>query len=304
MIEIAIMLEGQNGLTWEHWKRIAQAVEDLGYAGLYRSDHFTNSRPPDKDSLEAWVSMTWLAGNTKRIEFGPMVSPLSFRHPVFAARMGKDLDELSGGRFILGLGAGWQEREHQKFGFDLQELGPRFDRFEEGVEVVHRLLRESDPVDFDGQHFQLHEATLLPRPHQTGRPPILIGGSGWNRTLPLTARYADAWNCNFKPPQDFARSNARLNELLDQRGRQPDEVQRSLVCLTVFGENEQQATEKFEQRGFDQETASRYGIVRGTAAQIRDQVGEFEQVGVERLLLQWLELDNLNGLEALAKALL
>lgn len=304
MIEVAIMLEGQNGLNWDHWKRIAAAVEDLGYVGLYRSDHFTNSRPPDKDSLEMWVSMTWLASNTERIEFGPMVSPLSFRNPVHTARMGKDVDALSGGRFILGVGAGWQEREHQKFGFDLLELKPRFDRFEEGVEVVYRLLREPGPIDFDGEYFQLQEAQLLPPPSGPGRPPILIGGTGRNRTLPLTARYADQWNCDFKPPKVFVSASARLNELLDQAGRSPGEVQRSLASITIYGNDEREAQQKLEQRGFDQERMSHYSVVSGTAAQIRDQIGEFERIGVERILLQWLELENLDGLEALARELL
>src|SRR5574338_1726373 len=102
MVEIAIMIEGQDGLTWPRWMRLARAVEDLGFAGLYRSDHFTNAAPPDKESLELWVSLTWLASNTRRIEFGPLVSPVSFRHPIFTARIGAQVDDLSGGRLRLG----------------------------------------------------------------------------------------------------------------------------------------------------------------------------------------------------------
>ena len=107
MLEIAIMLEGQNGLNWSHWQRLAEAVEQLGFAGLYRSDHYTNASPPDKDSLELWVSLTWLASHTNRIEFGPLVSPVSFRHPTMTARMATAVDDLSGGRLTLGVGAGW-----------------------------------------------------------------------------------------------------------------------------------------------------------------------------------------------------
>jgi len=122
MLEIAIMLEGQNGLNWARWKKIVRLVEELGYVGLFRSDHFTNSSgPPDLDSLELWTSLTWLADNTKRIEFGPLVTPFSFRHPVFTARMASAVDDLSGGRLTLGMGAGWQVREHDLFGFDLLE---------------------------------------------------------------------------------------------------------------------------------------------------------------------------------------
>src|SRR3954463_2031621 len=112
MPEIGIMVEGQNGMNWSRWKRIARAVEDAGFVGLFRSDHYTNPDPPDLDSLELWVSLTWLAANTKRIVFGPVVSPVSFRHPTMTARMAAAVDDLSGGRLILGLGAGWQEREH------------------------------------------------------------------------------------------------------------------------------------------------------------------------------------------------
>ena len=122
MLEVAIMIEGQNGLNWPRWQRIAQAVEDLGFAGLYRSDHYTNANPPDLDSLELWVSLTWLASHTTRIEFGPLVTPVSFRHPTMTARMASAVDDLSGGRLTLGLGAGWQEREHSHFGWDLLDV--------------------------------------------------------------------------------------------------------------------------------------------------------------------------------------
>src|SRR5574341_1941350 len=120
MLEIAIMIEGQNGLTWPRWQNIVRAVEDLGFAGLYRSDHFTNANPPDKESLELWVSLTWLAANTSRIEFGPLVTPFSFRHPALTARMAAAVDDLSGGRLTLGLGAGWQERRSEEHTSELQ----------------------------------------------------------------------------------------------------------------------------------------------------------------------------------------
>jgi alkanesulfonate monooxygenase SsuD/methylene tetrahydromethanopterin reductase-like flavin-dependent oxidoreductase (luciferase family) len=185
LLEVAIMLEGQNGLTWPRWQKIARLVEEAGFVGLYRSDHFTNANPPDKESLEMWVSLTWLASNTKRIEFGPLVSPVSFRPPALTARMAAAVDDLSGGRLTLGLGAGWQEREHRLFGFDQLNLAERFTRFEEGLEVVTRLLRSDEPVSFDGKYFQLREAVLLPRPQRTNGPRILIGGIGPKRTLPF-----------------------------------------------------------------------------------------------------------------------
>jgi alkanesulfonate monooxygenase SsuD/methylene tetrahydromethanopterin reductase-like flavin-dependent oxidoreductase (luciferase family) len=177
-MEVAIMIEGQDGLNWPRWQRIALAVEGLGFVGLYRSDHYTNADPPDKDSLELWVSLTWLASHTRRIEFGPLVSPVSFRQPTMTARMASAVDDLSGGRLTLGLGAGWQEREHHNYGWDLLEIGPRFARFEEGLRIITQLLRGETPFDFNGDYCQLHEAILLPRPQRPNGPPILIGGSG------------------------------------------------------------------------------------------------------------------------------
>ena len=169
MLEIAIMIEGQNGLTWPRWQKIARLAEEAGFIGLFRSDHFTNSNPPDRESLELWTSLTWLACNTKRIEFGPLVTPFSFRHPVHTARMASAVDDLSNGRLVLGLGAGWNEREHHLFGFELLEPGARFERFNEGMEVVTRLLQSDEPVTFDGRFYQLRGATLQPRPERLKR---------------------------------------------------------------------------------------------------------------------------------------
>ncbi len=217
-MEVAIMLEGQNGLTWPHWQRIARAVEDLGFAGLYRSDHYTNANPPDLDSLELWTSLTWLASHTKRIEFGPMVSPVSFREPTMTARIASAVDDLSGGRLHLGLGAGWQVREHANYGFDLLEVPQRFARFKEGLEVITRLMQSDTPVDFDGEYYTLHDAILLPRPQRPNGPPILIGGNGPQRTLPLVVRYAQEWNGVYLSPARYADLTARLDALLAEAG--------------------------------------------------------------------------------------
>lgn len=304
MADIALFLEGQNGLNWDNWKRIGRSAEELGFAGLYRSDHFTNMRPPDKDSLELWISLTWLADNTSRIEFGQLVSPISFRNPVFAARMGKDVDDLSGGRFILGLGAGWQDHEHEKFGFDLLEVGPRFDRFEEGVEVVYRLLKGDGPASFSGNYFELKEAELLPRPRRPGGPPIMIGGRGKKRTLPLTARYADEWNMGFRPASTFAELNAYLDELLEKEGRDPADVRRTAANTTIFGKDDADLRARLDERGYTEEVLEKFGIIAGTGQQVADQIAAYAEAGAERVMLQWLDLEDQDALEALAKAVL
>jgi F420-dependent oxidoreductase-like protein len=307
MLEIAIMIEGQNGLNWPRWQRIARAVEDLGFAGLYRSDHYTNSEPPDLDSLELWVSLTWLAGHTQRIEFGPLVSPVSFRHPTMTARMAAAVDDLSGGRLILGLGAGWQEREHNNYGWDLLDVPGRFARFEEGLQVISSLLTSDDPVDFQGQYYGLKEGILLPRPKRSGGPPILIGGNGPQRTLPLVARYASEWNAVYIPAGKFRELNAQLDELLRSSGRKPAEVRRSLMTGLVFGRSQAELNRKVAERSggeYDGAGLRELGLVVGTAPQVVEQLSALAEAGVERVMLQWLDLDDLDGLEALANGII
>lgn len=304
MIEVAIMLEGQNGVNWENWQRWVKAVEELGFVGLYRSDHYTNARPPDKDSLELWVSLTWLASHTSRIEFGPLVSPVSFRQPTMTARMASAVDNLSNGRLILGLGAGWQEREHHNYSWDLLPVPERFDRFEEALQIITHLLQNEEPLELEGDYYQVHEAVLLPRPQRPGGPPILIGGNGPKRTLPLVAKYASEWNGVYLPPATFAEKCARLDDLLQENGRQPNDVRRSLMTGCWFGQDDAAVAEKLNKRNFTLEKARERGIVVGTGNQIVEQLGEFAEAGVQRIMLQWLDLDDMDGLEAMATAVL
>lgn len=301
------MIEGQDGVNWEKWKEIARTVEGSGYHGLFRSDHFTNSNPPDKDALELWVSLTWLAGNTSHIVFGPLVTPVSFRHPVQTARTAAAVDDLSGGRLVLGLGAGWQEREHEIFGFDLLKEDERFERFEEGLVVISRLLQNDSPVDFQGAYYNLKEAVLLPRPKRKGGPPILIGGNGEKRTLPLAARYASEWNAVYLTPQKMMERNLKLDELLKEQGRQPADVRRSLMTGVVYGCNHQEVEEKVRRRTssrFNPQELRERGVLVGVGGEIVEQIHKLAESRIDRIMLQWLELDNISGLEAMAKELL
>jgi F420-dependent oxidoreductase-like protein len=303
-MDIAIMIEGQNGLTCPRWQNLAAAVEDLGFEGLYRSDHFTNATPPDKESLELWVSLTWLASHTKRIEFGPLVSPVSFRHPVLTARMAAAVDDLSGGRLTLGLGAGWQVREHRLFGFDLLDLKPRFNRFEEGLEVITRLLRSDKPVTFKGKYYQLRKATLLPPPSRPGGPRLLIGGNGEKRTMSLVAKYADEWNAAFLPLAELARLNAHLDEILLSQNRVPKPVKRSMITGLRFGRTRKGLDEQLSTRNETAKGLRKRGILVGVGEEVVDQIKGLQEAGLQRLMLQWLDLDDLKGLEALAKVAL
>ncbi|MEW6636150.1 MAG: TIGR03560 family F420-dependent LLM class oxidoreductase [Actinomycetota bacterium] len=302
MPEIAIMIEGQDGIDWPRWKKIVRTVEDAGYAGLYRSDHFTNPTGPVKDALELWTSLTWLAENTERVEFGPLVTPVSFRHPVITAWQAAAVDGLAGGRLRLGLGAGWQEREHEAFGFDLLDTDRRFARFEEGLEVVTRLLRSAEPASFEGEFYRLHEAVLMPRPPRPGGIPLVIGGNGVRRTLPLVARYADEWNAVLIPPERFAELNARLDELLREAGRPPGEVRRTLMTRVVFGRTGAEVERKLA--GGDADELRSQGVIVGGADEIVEQLGRLEEAGVERVMLQWLETDDMDGMEEMAGSVL
>lgn len=302
MIEVAIMIEGQNGLNWPRWQRIAKAVEDLGFVGLFRSDHFTNPNPPDMDSLELWVSLTWLASHTKHIEFGPIVSPVSFRQPTMTARMAAALADLSEGRLILGVGAGWQEREHTNYSWDLLPTRQRLDRFEEALQVITALLHNEQPTDFSGTYYKLHDAIVLPHPRHP--LPILIGGNGPERTLPLAARFADEWNGVGITAARAAELNKRLDELLTANHREKSALKRSLMTRVVFGRDDADLARVLssEQQTADELKAS--GLIVGTPAAIVDQIGRMAEAGMYRVMLQWLDLDDLDGLEAMAKSIL
>ncbi len=307
MFEINLMIEGQNGLNWPRWQRIALAAEALGFSGVYRSDHFTNARPPEKDSLELWVSLTWLATHTQRIRFGPLVTPFSFRHPAMTARMALAVDDLSGGRLVLGVGAGWQEREHTMFGFDLLDAKARFDRFSEGVEVLEQLMRSEQPVDFTGKYYSMKQAIILPKSQRSGGPPILIGGNGRRRTLPLAARFADEWNAIFLSVEDFKKLNAHLDALLLQQNRPPEAVKRSMMLGCVFAQERGTLIAMLNARRAgleDLEAWRAKGYLVGNAEEIREQLKDYQSAGLQGVMIQWLDLDDLASLESLAKGII
>ncbi|MDQ3694615.1 MAG: TIGR03560 family F420-dependent LLM class oxidoreductase [Chloroflexota bacterium] len=300
-MKIGLMIEGQDGLNWPRWQRLARAAEELGFHGLYRSDHLTNPQGPNLDALEMFSSQTWLASQTSRIEFGPIVSPVSFRDPIVTAWTAMAISDLSGGRFRLGLGAGWQEREHREFGYELGSLKHRFDRFEEALQVITLLLRSEEPVSFEGEFYRMENALLLPRPQATGQPPITIGGKGPKRTLPLTARYADEWNGVGITVDHFKSLNGLLDDLLREEGRPVEAVRRTLMTRVVLGRDQDEVDAR---RGEASVADLRErGAIIGTPPEVREQLRELAAAGVEVVMLQWLDgLDDLAGIEFLAQA--
>jgi alkanesulfonate monooxygenase SsuD/methylene tetrahydromethanopterin reductase-like flavin-dependent oxidoreductase (luciferase family) len=324
MIAISLMIEGQNGLNWPRWQRLVAEAEQLGFAGLFRSDHFTNGQGPLLDSLECIVSLTYLADHTQRIHFGPLVAPVSFRDPTILARQATALDDLSGGRMILGVGAGWQEREHRMFGHDLGDVPTRMARLEEGLEVLTRLLRSDEPVTYHGRFFQLEDALILPRPQRAGGPPILprpqraggppilIGGTGEKRTLPLVARYADIWNALVVSPDEFRALSGRLDELLQAEGRPPTAVRRTLMTNLTFAPDRESLARRLHLAdaggsSLDDAVASIHATrknIIGTPEMVREQIGAYAAAGVEEIMMQWLDLDDLDGLRAFVQTVL
>jgi alkanesulfonate monooxygenase SsuD/methylene tetrahydromethanopterin reductase-like flavin-dependent oxidoreductase (luciferase family) len=190
-------------------------------------------------------------------------------------RVAAAVDDLSGGRLHFGVGAGWQDREHTNYSYHLGSMAERMARFREAVPIFAHLLRSDEPLTVDGAYYQLHEAVLLPRPARAGGPPIVIGGSGRQVTMPLAARYADEWNGAFRKPEEFSELSAHLDTLLDREGRPRDAVRRTMMGRLDYAD----------------------------LGRAREQFAEFEAVGVQRLMCGWPELDDLSGITNLAKAL-
>jgi len=317
---LSIQIESSFGLSWPLWKRLAVEVERLGFAGLYRSDHF-NAPPAHADALELVVSLAYVADHTERMHFGPLVAPVSFRDPVMLARQAVALDDLSGGRLVLGVGAGWIENEHTMFGYDLGDMELRMARLGEGLEVITRLLRSDEPVTYAGQFYHLHEAVLRPRPQASGGPPVLVGGTGRRRALPLVARYADVWNATGVTPDGFRELSAHLDDLVRQAGRQPADVTRTLMVPVFCGRDRAELGKRMLEleRIFPyvahQSPDALLNLARtqframfrpivGTPEQVVEQIREYARAGVEEMMVQCFVLDDFSGIELLAEHVL
>jgi alkanesulfonate monooxygenase SsuD/methylene tetrahydromethanopterin reductase-like flavin-dependent oxidoreductase (luciferase family) len=314
MVALSISVEGMFGLAWPTWKQLVAHVEQCGFAGLYRSDHFTVPGPAYPDSLELIVSLTYAAEHTQRIPIGSLVAPLSFRDPIMLARQAAALDDLSGGRMILGVGAGWMEREHTMFGYELGDVPTRIARLADGLEVISRLLRSEEPVAYAGRFYRLQQAQLRPRPQRSGGPPLLVGGAGPRRTLPLVARYADIWSAQQLPPEGVRERSARLDDLLRQEGRPPNAVKRTFIAPVICGRTRTELEERV--RGIARTMPPMpldavlgvlrtqfYGIV-GTSEEVAAQIRAYGAAGIEELMVNWFTMDDSEGLRILAQEVL
>lgn len=316
-MEVSAQIEGV-GLTWDRWKLMVPELERLGFAGIYRSDHLAS--PPDgsivTDWLELVVSLTYLADHTQRVRFGSLVAPVSFRDPAMLARQASAIDDLSGGRMVLGLGTGWVDGEHQMFGYELGDMETRFARLEEALEVITRLLRSDQPVSYKGRFYQLRNALLLPRPRRLGGPPIMIGGIGPKRTLPLVARYADIWNSTTLSPAEFRRRSLLLDDLLRKNGRQPGDVRRTIMVAVVCGRDEPEMERQVSWLRMIPDLAdapleklldfmrTQIAAIIGTPDEVAKEMGAYADAGVDEFMVQWFATDDIGGLALIAQQVL
>ncbi len=299
---ISLMIEGAFGLNWPRWQRLVRAAEELGFDGLYRSDHFMDGTDSHRDALEAYVSLAWAADHTERIELGTLVSPVSFRDPRILAWQAAAVNDLSQGRLRLGLGTGWQAIEHDSFGFELGSMDERFARLEEGLEVVTRLVRSEHPVSYHGERYQLKDAQLVPQWSAANSPAIIIGGNGEKRTLPLVARFADEWNGLMMGNEEWQRRNHLLDELLRAQGRDGATVRRSLMCGTIIAADQATLDADPDKDRFG-ELLGR-GAVIGTPNEVVEILAAKAEAGIESVQLQWLDFDDIGGLELIASKVL
>ncbi len=245
------------------------------------------------------VSLAYAADHTERVRIGTLVTPLSFRDPRQLVRQAAAIDDLSGGRLVLGLGAGWMIEEHEMFGYELGDIPTRMARFEEGLQVITGLLRSDEPLSLDGDFFRLRDAVLTPRPQRPGGPRILIGGNGVKRTLPLAARYADVWNGITLDVADWHERNQRLDDLLVQEGRQPGDVNRTMMLFAAVGHNDRALNEGLawlrspfgmqDATLAEMEQAVRgvwHNYVYGPPDALVERLQEYADAGVEEVMIQ------------------
>jgi F420-dependent oxidoreductase-like protein len=293
------MIEGQEGVSWDEWVALAHACEEHGLEGLFRSDHYQSVFDVSgRGSLDAWATLAGLATVTERIRLGTMVSPATFRRPSILARMVATVDHISGGRVELGLGAGWNQAEHDAYGFPFPELGVRIEILEEQLEIVHRQWTE-DEFSFDGRHYRLRRSRAEPKPLQEPHPPLVIGGSAGPRVARLAARWADEYNTIFASPEECRERRTRIVEACEHEGRPP--IVFSLMTACCVGrdraETLERARRRLERSGRDGDPADLLdddATLVGTVDEVVGRLRVYREAGVERVFLQHLDHSDLD----------
>jgi F420-dependent oxidoreductase-like protein len=306
-MDLCLMIEGQEGVTWPHWLALADACEEHAIPALFRSDHYLNldGRHLERGALDAWATINALAAVTSTVRLGTLVSPATFRHPSLLAKLVVSADHVSGGRVELGLGAGWHEREHQAYGFAFPEPRVRMDILEEQLQVVLGHWAEG-PFSFAGEHYTLRELEAEPKPVQRPHPPLILGGSARPRSAALAARYADEYNTPFPTLEDVRQRRARIAEACARAGRAP--LPFSVMTGVVVGADAADVRERIGRLtrvlGTDAEAFAAEppaGWVVGTLEEAAEQLIALRDAGVSRVMCQQLLHDDLEAVGLLGQ---
>jgi F420-dependent oxidoreductase-like protein len=304
-MRVALMIEGQEGVTWEQWCALADACERHGVDTLFRSDHYISQSNEDGNvAHDAWTTLAGLAARTTTLRLGTLVSPATFRLPGLLANAVATVDHISGGRVELGLGGGWMEREHRAYGIPFPETSTRIAMFAEQLEIIYRLWTEAR-VDFHGAHYTFENAPAQPKPLQQPHPPLLVGGSGTRGTAEPAARFADEYNTPFASPDDFARIKRSVERACEATGRT---LRFSTMTTCLIGATHDDAMERAQrlygrvprEASFDEWLdAYRERSVIGSVDEVAEQLRRYE--GCDRVMCQHLLHDDLEAVELIAQ---
>ena len=313
-MRVCLMVEGQEGVTWQQWLALADACERLGFEGLFRSDHyFSGTGDGGRGSTDAWTLLAALAARTERIRLGTMVSPVTFREPALLAKAAATVDHVSGGRVEIGMGAGWWEEEHVQHGFPFHDVPWRWERYEEQVAIVHGLLTE-DRFSFDGKHHRLVDCEFLPKAVQEPRPPIVLGGKTVGpRMRRLVGAFADEFDTVGGPPDEVRERLERAREGVDEAGRDQASLTTSLMTWCFVGATEREYLDRLERaRALDPDAGDadafradvELDCIVGTPDRAVERMREYEAVGVQRIFLNHSLYTDIGMLELLAAEVL
>jgi F420-dependent oxidoreductase-like protein len=301
-VQLRIFTEPQMGATYDDLLAVARRTEDTGFDAFFRSDHYlTMGGDGLPGPTDAWVTLAGLARETSRIRLGTLMTAATFRLPGPLAISVAQVDQMSGGRVELGIGAGWFEAEHTAYGIPFPSLGERFDRYEEQLTVITGLWNTSvgETFDFEGTHYRLSGSPALPKPVQDVGIPIIVGGAGRKRTPRLAARYADEFNVPFASVEDNIRLVAGVRQACEETGRDPASMVFSSALVLCVGKDEAELARRAAAIGREVEELREHGVA-GTPAEAVDILGRYGEAGAERVYLQMLDLADLDHLDLVA----
>ncbi|WP_328301330.1 LLM class F420-dependent oxidoreductase [Streptomyces sp. NBC_00435] len=303
-MDLRIFTEPQQGASYDTLLSVAKATEDLGFDAFFRSDHYLRMGSADglPGPTDAWITLAGLARETKRIRLGTLMTAGTFRLPGVLAIQVAQVDQMSGGRIELGLGAGWFEEEHKAYGIPFP--AERLARLEEQLAIVTGLWATAPGATFDyaGVHYQVENSPALPKPAQD-RIPVLIGGHGAKRTPRLAARYADEFNMPFASIADSERQFGRVRAAAEEAGRKPGDLVYSNALVVCVGKDDAEVARRAAAIGREVDELKANGLA-GSPAEVVERIAAYEAVGSSRLYLQLLDLGDLDHLELISAQVL